>query len=835
MKIIPSKTSGMTLFILAVTGALTGAWLTRRNRQTTAPPTAWKNPLAEENQALRRQVAELQQQLDRQQRRRSAFPFDFEPVPPEMPEQAALPSIGRPKLPRLVPLIRYAPVLLLLAAAIVPPALVMVERWFLDPNIRDSLRHIWCQSPFLCSLWYPSFFFIAFISFGVVVLAFLIFVPVKAAGMRDPSADATSTYTATGDVRLISRLLGGLAAVIVLFAFIRMATAGELPGWEYGLAILLYLASRFLMDAAPQVWLAYLRRTAGRLLPVGVGLAALLFALYSLYSGGRLLILSLPLLLAALGWMFLRRRDFSPAWWLAFLALTLFSIRMGDWQFVVVGDDLSFFTFAREILHDHSTEYFNAHLFNGQGVYGTHPYFSSMIQAASLALLGEDGFGWRISSMFLAAVSLVFFHRFFQLFIHQRIALLATALLAVSSYLIGFSKIGYNNLQALFALGLVLWLAGEAVRRRSRLTYTLLGAAMGFCFYVYPAALYALPVPGLLLLVYDFPRSRAAWRRWLALLAALSLIVLPLLFQPGYWETKIPGTFLNRPEIVENGSITAHLGKNVIYAWFSFLYAPQESHYVVSSYVDPLTAVFVPLGFAWLLKFSRRHRFALFWLLSFLVMVFFVGATHDREVPSTTRMFLILPWFMLFAAAGIAWLAQTLAHLRTNPRLVTALLAFILLAIAALNIVQSSVILTLRIEGTPGLETLFVRLLQREDARGQQTGRTYAFITDPNWGISGIRILQDVSGLPSSDAQLVRFVVTDGKLDDRQLAQMTSVDMFIIIEPWMDAAWQQTLGEQLRSLGKQPCPVQPTPKTEPRFTFYYDLIWEDACPANGIW
>jgi hypothetical protein len=437
--------------------------------------------------------------------------------------------------------------------------------------------------------------------------------------------------------------------------------------------------------------------------------------------------------------------------------------------------------------------------------------------------------------MYLTALSLPFFYYFFKGFVRERMALLAAGLLGLGHYLIMFSKIGYNNLQALFGLGLVFWLAGEAVKRRTRFAYTLLGAALGLCLYLYPAAFYVLPPAGLFLLFYDFPRERSAWKRWLALIICFFLVVMPLMFQPAYWLEKIPGTFLNKPELVENNGILTHLGTNFLYSLSGHFYIPQETHFVVSSYVDPLTAVFFSLGAVWLLKTSRRQKFACYWMLSFLMMLFLVGATHDRLFPSTTRMFMLLPWYALCAVFGLVWLRETLAGLGAKRKFLAGVIGILLAGIFVLNLIQAYPIMRLRTTGSWGIETMFIRLVQRDEAAGRQAGRTYLFITDPNWVIDGIRTLREVYGLPYSPAQLERLALEAPQLNEEAAARILADNTFVIVEPFLDDNWRNKLDNSLLSLGLNSCAVRDTLNSPIVFTFYYSPALENACPKDGVW
>ncbi len=183
-------------------------------------------------------------------------------------------------------------------------------------------------------------------------------------------------------------------------------------------------------------------------------------------------------------------RQIPAVLWVINLAIVLYTININSWAFSVIGDDFAFFNHALRILELEKPLQIVARIFDGQAVYSTHPYLSSSLQALSMALFGSDNFGWRFSNLFLAALSIGLFFLFFKRFLNSPIAIVTAILLAGSSYLMTFGKIGYNNLQALFTLALGLWAAAWAVQSNRPLAYVATGLSIGLCFYVYPAALY---------------------------------------------------------------------------------------------------------------------------------------------------------------------------------------------------------------------------------------------------------------------------------------------------------------------------------------------------------
>lgn len=675
------------------------------------------------------------------------------------------------------PLVRAAAALLALATLIVaatPALLVVQQRWLGDERAADALRPTWCEVEALCGLALPPYFLIVFGSTAALLLLAL-------AG-------------------------AGLLAL----------PAGPLPvpapGWRRlpGLA-----AAHVALVAA--IGLIYAEH------PAASGVAAL----------G-----------AALGLYLLWRRDTPPIFWVWSLALLLGSLWVNGWWFAVIGDEFAFYQYAVEYIGP--PQEIPGRIFEGAAVYGAHPYFSSLLQAVSIWVFGEGSFGWRFSSIYLAAMAVPLVHSFQRTFLPAPIALLAALLLACSHYLLSFGKIGYNNLQALWVLGLALAAAAWAIRSRSWLAYAALGAALGLCFYVYPAALYVPPVALLLLLCYAPPwptrRSPGAkgvpagegalegpgsarpprdqspgagpwWAmpaRW-ALMGSVALaLVAPLLLQPTYWEAKVAGTALYSPERVSTPEALArHVGTNLLYSLYAPLYTPHESHFVIVGYLDPLTAALSLVGLALALAAMWRSRFLAFLLLSYAALLFLVGASHDREFPSTTRMFLLLPWLCTFAAMALAWLGAALRRAGLPRGAVAGLGGATAVALVALNLYVAYPLAHQRMAGQYQLlETLLLRTALRAEAAPALRGAHFVIVNDPqSLHVPSLRELLALYG-SAAPQEIVEHVISPTPAQTAHVPLLTDPRALVILSPRLDDAYLALLTRYLREHGRAPCPIR---------------------------
>lgn len=728
-----------------------------------------------------------------------------------------------------VPLLRLAGSL---ALAAVPSWLIVDHYWFNHEQLSNQMRAGWCSVDFLCRMNWPGYFGVV-LACAVGVLALVLAERRPLTGLWNAVGQPSAASTAP-DLSQQRRLSRGLLVVAGLGLLVTAATAlagGRQPTVNYALFLAVYAAAWVVWQVPLAAVVNWWRTQHALVLAVALAHVALIGVLAAYYGTRSLLGAMVLLLVVAVANLARFRARLHPIFWIISAALVVYTLRIDAWWFSVVGDEYSFFSYAREIVTGETSGSFGQNFFSGTAVYGAHPYLSSVLQALSMKLLGMNNFGWRFSSLYLSALSIGLFYAFGRTFVQRRVALLAAGLLAVSHYVMAFGKIGYNNLQALFALGLVLAAAAWVIRTRQLLAYAGLGLAMGLCFYVYPAALYALPLPVLLLWLYDRPLTMAAWRAWgLTGLTAL-LVLIPLLLQPGYWEAKVMGTLFFNPDLTRSlSAVVNHFATNWLYAFFSFWYVPGASHFVSVAYVDPLSALFVLIGLGCLLRQARRERFALFLVVSFGLMLFLVGATHDRLYPSTTRMFMLLPWWTLLAAVGLVWLQRGLVGLGAGRIAWMGVLGTVLVGIVAINLHLAYGLAYQQALARGGLENLYLRLAQDVQAVEGNRPKTFVFVTDPEWGIDGLYLLQLAYGTPTSPTQLEKITVEQPLLSEAALARLADVDTLIILKPWLPADWQIALGDQLTGLGKRGCPVTRAGQGKAVFVLWHAPALASLCP-----
>ena len=708
---------------------------------------------------------------------------------------------------------RLVYLLLILIIASIPSIWVFINRW-LDPSPSERLMFKFygrCVVQLFCQSTLPTIIIIGSLLYALI-LALLFYrlrknlsSPVILVGMDFNSPSALDNTRKRRS--LFAEILLWISFIGFFLTFTYSLYARRIPGWDL-IAVFSCLLTSFLLPEIKNI-IQRLKENLffylSALLP-HILLIAFLFA-YNAHSQ-YWIVIGVVFLLSLVN---LRRYSHrvSLIYWIFLIAIVLFTINNDTWWSSLIGDEYTQFDLTYSLTKSRNIIWFGDNLFNTQGNFGTAPLFATYIQVLFFKVFGINGFGWWFSNTYLCATGIVLFYYFLNKFIVEKVALVAVVLLAGSEYLISFGKIGYTNLQAFFALTLVLASAVWALRSKSNLAFCIAGTSLAFCFYSFPAAIYAAPLPLLLLFLYFPPRTKEAIKQWGILLAAFGMLVFPLFLQTKYWFDKIPGTILADPDIMYSlQSILEQIISNAYYAFIAFLYVQQETHYVAVSYVDPLTGVFILTGFFSLLYQIRRSRFLTFWLISFFSMLLLVGTTHNYTTPPTTRMFLLLPWWMVFAAAGMYYLTcQLMALLRFSKRAVVITTLGSLLLVIGINEYQSQWMAYKLYASRQSL--VYVLIRQAEQAYKIKPGemRKYIFLTDSTWSSEGFWRLPLIYPDYLGDAK-ISHVKIDGMVISESLQEsFEDPNTFLFLLPFSHTAWEKNIIEILIEKGKLSCQI----------------------------
>jgi hypothetical protein len=729
----------------------------------------------------------------------------------------------------------YTICIVLLAS--LPSLWVMKTRW-LDPFPGHRLiRRVfgWCSWQLFCQSTLPAIVIVAFLlcAASLAVVFFLARKNQTLPPIFHPADEPAAPGTDPPRERslLLSRILLGISAFGFLLTAADSLISGRIPGWDLIAVFSCFSAGFLLGENVP--YAEWIRRNGGFAVSLFLNHLSFIAVLYAWSAHRQWTVAAAAAFLVSLGFLLRYRRRLPPVYFIFLLALLLLTLGNNTWWSSLVGDEYSQFDLDYALIRNRDWIWFGSNLFNVKGNFGTTPMLASFLQVLFMKILGAEGFGWRFSNAYLCAAGIVLFYSFLRKFVVERVALTAAALLAASEYLIDFGKIGYTNLQAFFAAALVLASSARAARTGSKTAFCLLGASMAFCCYIFPAALYALPLPVLFLCFYHPPKTRKAVRNWGITAAALGMLSFPLFLQPEYWIEKVPGTLLVTPQAVESaGAVANHVLSNLFYAFFSFLYVQQETHFVAASYADPLTGVFVLIGFCFFLFQIRKGRFPAFWMAAFLVLLLSAGASHGYSFPPTTRMFLMLPWWTAFAASGLEYLLAQLSALpHLSRRALRGAWGGILLLVIGVNVYQAQELAYELYGSRPPLESIFLRQAEEADRIRPDFPRTFVFLTDTSWTSEGLADLLLVYPEILKGAGVSSAKVDDGRIPQSVSEAVADPETFVFLLPFLHPDWQAAVEESLGGAGRTPCRIR-TPEGEEVVVIFASPEYSSTCHAR---
>jgi hypothetical protein len=720
-----------------------------------------------------------------------------------------------------------AALILIVLLAAVPSAVVMADRWFNLGWTRTLLSNARGISSFWASFPLPTYFLLFFIVLAAAG-ALMSFFPPALQVFANPAAEPPPAEDRIPKVQFhFANLFRWLALTEFITVAVFSGIYRRLPGAELAVVALFFVAGWLMRDYSLASMGKSLQENWYWLFPCVLVHVALLGVVTAYHSSAGSLPDAVAGLILALIYLFPRRRRIPGIYWIFSLGLILFSINVNAWWMSVAGDEYGFYVSAVNIADGTNLWAVLSRLFDLKGVYGQNPYFSSVVQAVFLKLFGTQGFGWRFSNIYLCALSIPLFYYFLKAFLDRRIALLAGFFLAVSEYVINFSKIGYANLQALFLLAASLAAAAWAVRSRRTAEFAVCGAVWAVNFYVYHIALVAWPLALLLLLLFAPPFSRAAAWCWANLLAGFGILIFPLFFQPDFWKTDFQFTVFNSG--IQPRSIGAfpYYAYRTITSWFSYLYSPNESHFVSVSFVDGITAALIAIGFFAVLYRLRRSRFAVFFLAGWILLTAAAGILGSPEQPSATRMFVVLPWWCAAAAFGLWWIREQIQSLGALGRKNAGFWAGgILAAAAAVNLVHASVISRTRWLDRQSYEASVERVAEEMQGGDRFAQREFVFITSADYSIAPFLLFREVYPQYWADLELQKVGVSGPVLPLSLLAVEKNPGSVIFVMPALPKEWRDGIRTSLLAAGYRQCAVySPTGKQQTEIYVARDMAW----------
>lgn len=339
--------------------------------------------------------------------------------------------------------------------------------------------------------------------------------------------------------------------------------------------------------------------------------------------------------------------DYTLATACALLSVAANCVGLVRWNFSWIGDEGAFFFSARGIAGDPQ---FN--LFDLTWVYQSHPALDSLYQAAALRLFGADIWGWRFGEVLVVAAVAAMVFLLGTLLFDRLTGVIAAIVIGTNHYLFAFTRIGYNNLHALFWSTLAVLMIALAWRTRRAIFSYLAGCAIGMCFYTFFVAVFIGPILALLLgLSYLGKPTRRQTAAGAMLVFVFAIVVLPgLISTPPSELREIAQRESQREQAAVDpiGTFVHSLARSSM-----FFVVNQEwtNHYVGAAALDPLSAGLFAIGLAGAALGVRRRaeRTVFLWFGLGLVLI---AVTNYLPYPQLTRLLFLMPPAALLAGLG---------------------------------------------------------------------------------------------------------------------------------------------------------------------------------------
>ncbi len=406
----------------------------------------------------------------------------------------------------------------------------------------------------------------------------------------------------------------------------------------------------------------------------------------------------------------LRRSD-----WLWMIGLTFAAILLGVYRLQgmpdqLMGDEGRFWTTARDI----AKGIFRPSMFS-PGV-ETFPVFSSIIQSWFLWFFGIDLWSWRFSSVIMGVASIPPLYLLAQEAYDRKIAVVSSIAMATSPYFIDFSRLGYNNIQALFFTTLALYWLYIGVQRKSIYYIFLAGSMAGFGFYTFFAARMSIIISIAFIVAIWFIK-RINFRELLLFMVILglgfTLVITPYIARglkvdpqgmaykvwesvffnsfnglQFYTESEINGVAppftINDNVLFYNPKIYLVLVTRGLVRTLITFQRDQyiREHYVAFPLAGTVGALFYLIGITLTFSTMKQSR-SLLLILWFFANVLGLSALNTVP-PRHTHMVMIIPVLALFTGIGINAFAISVASiLHKSNKFETSILATIVILVAA--------------------------------------------------------------------------------------------------------------------------------------------------------
>ncbi len=325
------------------------------------------------------------------------------------------------------------------------------------------------------------------------------------------------------------------------------------------------------------------------------------------------------------------------------LTLAVGGINYNAWYWADIGDEAPHIEASIRLINEFWINPL-ANLFSMQGVYDSHPKFSTLLQGF-IGQMGTNPFiASRFSNVIFWAITTVVLRNILIRFVSNYISILISILFATSGFFLAFSKIGYNNLQAICLNVWAFYLILKCLKNPVAKNGILLGLVTGLLFYSFPPAIFFLPVA-----IFSFFIHKK-YKLLLPFVVAWLSISLPALIQiPKYTRHLFVTGQLHERSYDYVAMINSYLSK-IILMFAIPISNIQHSHFIHTGIINPVLGFMGVLGFAYVLRRSKEHAHYGVLALYFAVMIVTCCLVNGYSNIPMTRIFLFLPPLYICAA-----------------------------------------------------------------------------------------------------------------------------------------------------------------------------------------
>ncbi len=382
--------------------------------------------------------------------------------------------------------------------------------------------------------------------------------------------------------------------------------------------------------------------------------------LLGLFAAPVLLTVALDLLIPAPPSVVLSlyRRLSLAEWGIILITMTAFvALNERDaynWRYAYIGDEWSFYDLAEAIAHGNPFD-----MLSQAGVYGIHPIANSAYQALVMRIFGINVFGWRMAATLSVALPIAPLFWLARQFGDTLFGLATVVFYAGCGLLWAFAHIGYNNNDPLLvSIPAAAFLYAGLRAERSSLLFAA-GACGGFAWYSLFTGRLMIGVLVLVVLSEWAGGPRAAARRLVPLLAGFAVAAAPLAVDNGWDTIHQMFALTSLSQVRTSGPLSSLLAENTVRGIFAFLYATENSHYVVGEVFDTVSGAALCLGCVIALRRlpSLEARLILIWFLAGLMLT---TPLYYAPQIADTRLQIVIPPAALLAAFGLRYTAQAL-------------------------------------------------------------------------------------------------------------------------------------------------------------------------------